>query len=381
MSGAAGIAAVILAAGTSTRMGWFKPMLPLGDACALERVVRTFRAGGVETLIVITGHRAGELQPVLAELPAQAVVNTAYRQGMFSSVRAGLNALPNDAEAFFIHPVDIPLVRSRTVERMAAAFTETRPLVLYPTFEGRRGHPTLIRRDLVPDTLAWHGEGGLRAFLQGRAAGSRELPVADEAVLLDMDTVEDYRRLVARLRHADLPSQAECRMLMDTLQALPGPLAAHCRAVAAVARRLAEALEAAGTPMDVVLAERAALLHDIARTRKDHAAAGARLLERHGFPRLAPIVAEHMDLAVAPDTLPDEAQVVFLADKLVAGDRLVDLEERFARKMAQYGRDPSVGPRIAQRRDNARRARDKVERLTGRSVNAMAAEASRISSP
>jgi len=133
--------------------------------------------------------------------------------------------------------------------------------------------------------------------------------------------------------------------------------------------------------MDVVLAERAALLHDIARTRKDHAAAGARLLERHGFPRLAPIVAEHMDLAVAPDTLPDEAQVVFLADKLVAGDRLVDLEERFARKMAQYGRDPSVGARIVQRRDNARRARDKVERLTGRSVNAMAAEASRISSP
>ena len=373
MSGTGDIAAVIPAAGKSERMGWFKPMLPLGDACALERVVKAFRAAGVATLIVVTGHRAEELQAVVTSLSARAVVNRAYGQGMFSSVLAGIKALPTDGEAFFIHPADIPLVRPQTVQRMTAAFAETKPPVLYPSFEGRRGHPALIRQDLVPDILDWHGQGGLQTFLHGHEGDSRELPVADEAVLLDMDTVEDYRRLVARIRHADLPSEAECRALMDTIQALPAPITAHCRAVSSVARRLAKALVKAGVAVDVTLAERAALLHDIARTRKNHAAAGARLLEHQGFPRLAPLVAEHMDLTVDTDTLPDEAQVVFLADKLVAGDRLVDLEERFARKMAKYGEDPAAAHRITRRRDHARRVRDKIEGLTGRAVNAIAA--------
>lgn len=377
MTGAAEIAAVILAAGKSERMGWFKPKLPMGDGCTLERVVKTFRDGGADALIVVTGHRAADLQPVLAPLPVAAAHNPDYPRGMFSSVQTGLRALPAAAGAFFIHPVDIPLVRPQTLQRLAAAFAASTPAVLYPTFEGRRGHPTLIRRDLVPNILAWHGEGGLQAFLEGYAADSLELCVADEAILLDMDTEEDYRRLLARLRRADLPSEAECRALMDTIQALPAPVAAHCRAVAAVARRLATALLKSGVAVDVALAERAALLHDIARTRKGHAAAGARLLEHHGFARLAPIVAEHMDLVVDAALPPDETQVVFLADKLVAGDRLVDLEERFARKMAKYGKDPAAAERIALRLDHARRVRDTIASRTGRPVNAIAAGAER----
>jgi putative nucleotidyltransferase with HDIG domain len=247
--------------------------------------------------------------------------------------------------------------------------------VLYPNFEGRRGHPTLIRRDLLPDILAWHGAGGLRAFLQNRVSDSRELPLADEAVLLDMDTEADYRRLRGRLPWRDFPSAAESRALMKAIQALPETVAAHCRTVAAAARRLAQALAQAGVAVDVALVDRAALLHDIAHTHRDHAAAGARLLERHGFARLAPLVARHMDLEVNRDAPLDEAQIVFLTDKLAAGDRLVDLEERFDRKMATYGQDAAAEAAIARRRDNARRVRDKIEGLTGRSANAIAAAA------
>lgn len=375
MNKTADIAVVILAAGRSARLGQFKPMLPLGGICVLEQVVATFRTAGVAALIVVTGYRAGELRPLLAPLPVQAVFNEAYREGMFSSVQAGLRMLPPACEAFFIHPADIPLVRSQTVGRMSAAFADRKPPVLYPTFEGRRGHPTLIRRDLLPDILAWHGAGGLQAFLENRVSDSRELPVADEAVLLDMDTEADYRRLRKRLRWRDLPSEAESRALMEAIQTLPETVAAHCRTVAAAARRLAEALVQAGTAVDVALVDRAALLHDIARTSRDHAAAGARLLERHGFARLAPLVAQHMDLEVDRAAPLDEAQIVFLADKLAAGDRLVDLEERFDRKMAKYGEDPAVAARIVRRRENARRVRDKIESLTARSVNAIAAAA------
>jgi CTP:molybdopterin cytidylyltransferase MocA len=205
MTKAAHLAALILAAGKSQRMGRLKPMLPLGDGCVLERVVGTFRAGGVDVVIVVTGHRAEALQPVLARLAVHSVANPDYRRGMFSSVQTGLRALPIACRAVFIHPVDIPLIHPQTVRRMAAAYFETTTAVLHPTFHGRRGHPTLIHRDLVPDILSWQGEGGLRAFLTGRATDSRELSVADEGILLDMDTVEDYRGLVSRLKRHPVP--------------------------------------------------------------------------------------------------------------------------------------------------------------------------------
>ena len=366
------MAAVVLAAGQSRRMERFKPLLPLGKESAVERTVHLFLDAGLADIIVVTGHRAAEIHRVLAPLKVRCIENPDHLRGMFSSVMSGVRALSQTSRAFFVHPADIPLVRAQTVQRLAAEFDATEPAVLYPTFDGRRGHPTLIRRDLLPRILAWHGAGGLRACLGGYAADSRELPVADEAVLLDMDTEEDYRALLARLRWADRPSEAECRVLMDTIQALPPPVAAHCRAVSAVARRLAEALKTAGAALDPDLAQRAALLHDIARTSRDHAAAGARLLESHGFPRMAPIVARHMDLTVDAAAPVDETQIVFLADKLVAGDRLVNLEERFARKMVKYGQDPAAAAAIARRRENARRVRDKIENLTGRSVNAIA---------
>jgi molybdenum cofactor cytidylyltransferase len=368
VKGTSAIAAVILAAGQSSRMERFKPLLPIGSGRAIERVAQAFLSAGISDLIVVTGHRADELQQTLAPLKVSCVENKQYRQGMFSSVQAGIRALPASCPAFFIHPADIPLVRPHTIRRLVDAFQAWRPAVLYPLFDGRRGHPTLIQRDLIPGILSWKGTGGLRACLQDREAASRELPVADEAVLMDMDTPADYRRLQARSLRGDLPSAAEVRVLMEGIQKLPADVVAHCRAVAAIARRLADALAAAGVSIDSELTEAAALLHDIARTQPDHARAGARLLETHGFPRLAPLVADHMDLAADGEAPLDEAQIVFLADKLAAGDRLVDLEERFGRKMDKYGRDPDVAAAIARRRDNARRVQAKVETAAGRSL-------------
>jgi molybdenum cofactor cytidylyltransferase len=362
----AAITAVILAAGQSRRMERFKPLLPLGGTCAIERVAQAFLSAGVDDPIVVTGHRADEIQRALATLKVRCVANRHYRQGMFSSVLTGIRALPAACGAFFIHPADIPLVRPPTIRRLADAFQASQPAVLYPTFEGRHGHPTLIHRDLIPGILSWQGTGGLRAFLQQQEADSRELPVADEAVLMDMDTPADYGRVQTRSVRGDLPSAAESRALMERIQTLPPAVQAHCRTVAAIARRLADAVAAAGIPVDRELTEAAALLHDIVRTQPNHAQAGARLLEAHGFLRLAPLVAGHMDLAVNGEAPLDEAQIVFLADKLAAGDRRVDLEERFRRKMAKYGRDLDVAAGIDRRRDNARRVQAKVEAATGR---------------
>lgn len=369
------IAAVVLAAGLSERMGRFKPLLPLGSCRIIERVVTLFQAAGVSDIVVVTGHRAAEVRQAIAPLNVHCVENPNYHQDMFASVRVGLRALTGQSRAFFIHPADTPLVRPQTVQRLMAAFWDTSAAVCYPIFSGRRGHPTLIDTGLCDAIQQWSGVGGLRAFLRRREAESLDLPVADEAVLLDLDSPDDYRRMLDRQTHNGLPSEPECRVLMDEIQNLPDSIAAHSRAVSVVARRLAQSLQAAGVALDIELVRTAALLHDIARTRKkDHAAIGADLLEYHGFSRLAPIVRAHMDLDVGTETPIDEIQVVHLADKLVLHDRPVDLERRFARQIEKYAGTASVVAAIMRKKENARRIQTKVERTTGLSVDAILAD-------
>ena len=195
------VTAIVPAAGLSRRMGRFKPLLPLGPDPAVVGVVKTFQSAGVQDILVVTGYRGAEVRQAVAPLAVRCVENAAYRNGMFSSVLAGIRALPARCPAFFIHPADIPLVRPRTIRRLAAAFAESAaaPAVLYPVFDGLRGHPTLISTGLVPDILQWPGTDGLRGLLKCHDADSMELDVADEGILLDLDTPDDYRRLQAKL--------------------------------------------------------------------------------------------------------------------------------------------------------------------------------------
>jgi molybdenum cofactor cytidylyltransferase len=316
----------------------------------------------------VVGHRGDEIRRAVDPRGVVCVENPDYAEGMFTSVLAGVRALPKRCRAFFIHPADIPMVRWQTVHRLAVFCKDSAALVFYPTFDGRRGHPTLIRSCLAQQIQQWTGTGGLRAFLQGCRAESLEFPVADEAVLLDLDFPGDYSLMLGRLTNEGLPTEVECRVLTE---GLPAAVIDHCRTVAAVTRKLAESLHGLGLDIDVELACRAALLHDIARTGKDHARAGARLLDSHGFTRLAPIVEAHMDLEVEPGRPLDEIQIVFLADKLVVGNQVADLEQRFARKMEKYGRDPEAAAAISRRRDTALCIRAKIEQKAGMTVEAI----------
>ncbi|MCJ8499426.1 DVU_1551 family NTP transferase [Desulfatitalea alkaliphila] len=369
-----GVSAIILAAGESRRMGRFKPLLHLGATTVVERVVQLYAAAGLKDIIVVTGCNSDALCTALTHLPLRCIHNGQWRAGMYTSLQAGLGALPVDARAFFVHPVDIPLVRPSTVGALARSFHDQRGAVCHPCYDGRRGHPVLIPAALGADLLAWPGEGGLRAFWQSWTGPWREVAVADEGILLDLDTPADLRMLTQRLERDDRPSADACRVLMTRVEQVPPAVWRHCRAVAAVAGAIADALQAAGVDLDADLVRSAALVHDIARQAPHHAAAGARLLADLGYPRPAAMVAVHMDPPVADAATPDEAAVLFLADKLVVGDRPADLHTRFERKMAKYGNDPRIAKAIASRRQAAEALLATVERCIGRPVAALTAD-------
>lgn len=363
--------ALVLAAGLSERMGAFKPLLPLGGIPALERVIRLFQRAGVADVRVVTGHRAGELAPVIAAAGATAVENLGYREGMFSSVRAGIASLvgprePGEPEvgAVFLLPVDIPLIRLSTVRELAAALEGTDAGVLHPVFAGRRGHPPLIRRRRFEDILAWNGDGGLGGFFATVENDALDVAVADRFLHRDMDHPGDYEALRNEWAGRVRLSPEEAAALLD-LRRVDGRIAAHCRAVADLTVEICRALNTAGHGLDAAAAEAAALVHDVARHLPEHAAEGARMLRDMDAPETAAIVAVHMDGRGNGDGPLTEAEIVFLADKLVAGTGRVSLEERFRKRLEAHPEETPAGDGVRSRLAAARRSLERIRAALG----------------
>ena len=365
--------AIVLAAGYSSRMGAFKPLLELNGVPAIKRIIGAYRRVGVTDIHVVTGFRSRDIETQIGDLGVFPVYNPDHDSGMFSSVKTGAMALADQVPAFFVHPVDIPLVRSHTLSLLLEAWQAFSPAVIYPTFSGHRGHPPLIHGDLRTAVLKHDGQNGLRGLLERFESEARDLPVADQGVLLDMDTPDDYTRLSEKANAPDVLTDDECGQLAEKICKLPIEIVEHCRKVAGVAERLTTALNAAGCDLDARRIRSAALLHDISRLEKNHATEGARLLEKMGFPALAEIIAVHMRIELNDRPPMDEAQVVFFADKLVAGQVLVDIDTRFSAKLKKYGKDPAVAANIQRRRQAALTIQSRIEALTGKTVGTLVA--------
>jgi putative nucleotidyltransferase with HDIG domain len=347
-------------------MGSPKQLMDLGGKKVLARVIRAHQEAGAGHLTVVTGHLHDEISDLAESLGAHPVQNPYCKEGMFSSVQAGIAALPDEADAFLVHPVDIPLVRPWTLKLLAKEFSSSRPQVLHPVFEGKRGHPPLLDAGLISHLAAWNGSEGLKGALAAAGGETLELEVPDQAILWDMDTPGDHARLDALAPRRGIPSPAECLVMMQTTFGLEPSLVDHCRAVAHLAELMASALNEAGQNMNLSLVRAGGLLHDLAKGHNDHAAAGSDLLKRAGFPQVARIAREHVDLPPRGRAPVDESELVYLADKLVEGDLLVGIGQRFAGKQERHGKKPGVGERIQARLALARESQARVEALAGR---------------
>ena len=189
------IAAVIAAAGLSSRMGRFKPLLPFGERTAVEMVTEAFVKSRVAPVIVVGGHRFGDLEKVVSGTVAMCTYNPDYRQGMLSSFKHGFGALSGRINAVFAHPVDIPLISPQIVRHMLKAFENRPDAGIYPCYKGRPGRPVLIPGDLLGDIPASGAKGGLRVVLKAHADRFQFVEVNHPGILWDMDQMADYRRL------------------------------------------------------------------------------------------------------------------------------------------------------------------------------------------
>lgn len=196
MDAAEETAAVIAAAGLSSRMGALKQTMKLGEYGFTERIVRSFLEAGIKRIAVVTGHRAEEVRQSLAGYDVEFLHNPDYASTeMLDSARIAFRHFDGVRKLFFC-PSDIPLFRPETVRRLLeTTLPEDGRAVVCPVCGGKTGHPVLIGGGLLPELLTCPGDGGLRKAFQSTGAIQITVTVEDPGALLDADTPEAYEKL------------------------------------------------------------------------------------------------------------------------------------------------------------------------------------------
>lgn len=189
------LAAVILSAGASSRMGRPKALLPYREGTFLEHLIQVTRDPRIGVTRVVLGAGAEMIREIARLDPSVVVLNTEWEKGQLSSIRAGLRSLDGiDTDGMILCPVDHPLVSARLVSELVTQFYEHKKSVVLPTFKGRRGHPAIFSKELFGELLAAPEDKGARAVVWAHSGDVLEVPTDEEGVILNLNDPDMLKR-------------------------------------------------------------------------------------------------------------------------------------------------------------------------------------------
>ena len=198
------VAAIVLAAGRSTRMGAVNKLIAqIGGKPLVRIAAEQALASAAGPVIVVTGHQRDKVEAALQGLNVQLVHNPDYAEGLGTSLRVGIAAVPNEVDGAIVCLGDMPQVDAGLIDTLLDAFDpECGALIVVPTIEGRRGNPVVWARRFFPDLMSIGGDFGARYLIGNYAEAVIEVPVAGEAALTDVDTPESFSAVKAEIERA-----------------------------------------------------------------------------------------------------------------------------------------------------------------------------------
>ena len=191
------LAAVILSAGASSRMGRPKALLPYREGTFLGHLIDVTRDSRIGVTRVVLGAGAEEIRAAAKLDPSLVALNAEWEKGQLSSIRAGLRSLEGiEIDGIVLCPVDHPLVSARLVGELVAQFYEGKKAIVLPTFSGRRGHPAIFSKTLFGELLAAPDDKGARAVVWAHAGDVMEVPTEEEGILLNINDPNMLERAI-----------------------------------------------------------------------------------------------------------------------------------------------------------------------------------------
>ena len=188
--------AVIVAAGLSSRMKSFKPLLQLGGSTVIRTAIETLQSAGVSPIVVVTGREADALQRHLQPLAVHCIYNKDFAStDMFHSAIIGMQFIESLCDRFFFLPADVPLFSKRSLLTMMGYSDYAGCQLLLPSYKGQEGHPVLIDQKLIKDLLLFTGDGGLKGALDQLNCQKEILDLPDAGTTMDADKPEEYQQL------------------------------------------------------------------------------------------------------------------------------------------------------------------------------------------
>ena len=191
-------AGIILAAGTASRMGRTKQLLPFANTTLLGRVMENAAQSTLNELIVVLGHEAENIMKAIDFSGMKTVINTDYAKGQSTSLIKGLEAVSASCAGAMFLLGDQPLITAPMMDRIITAFQTSDAPIVIPFYHGRRGNPVIIERSLFPRLLSLSADTGARVMFDEYQDSILKINFENDAGLLDVDTPMDYEILLAR---------------------------------------------------------------------------------------------------------------------------------------------------------------------------------------
>ena len=187
------VSAILLAAGQSKRMGEPKQLMPFGQSTIVEQAINNLLNSAVNEIIVVLGYRAEEMIKTIAAKPVKIARNPNYRQGMSTSIIAGLNLIDSQAQAVMLALGDQPSVDSQIINQLIEEFHHHDKGIVIPTYHGKRGHPIILAIKYKQKLLELMGDIGARQIIKDHPDDILEVAVDSESVISDIDTKSNYQ--------------------------------------------------------------------------------------------------------------------------------------------------------------------------------------------
>lgn len=360
------IGGLIVAAGLSSRMQDFKPLMKIENKPLIINTINSLRQSGIEDITIVVGYRGKDIEQCVKDENVNIIYNENYNNSfMYDSFKIGLREVASNCDAIAFIPGDIGFVSKYTVDLLIKELESTESKIVQPKYKNEVGHPPIISSQCFDYLLTYEGEGGLKGGMNHFEEESLYISTPDKFILFDMDTKEDFIRVKRDYESRQNLSYEDCKYLLKYFNVSEN-IISHSEKVKNICTDLGQSINKYKNTLNIELLKSAAMLHDIKRHEKNHSKEGANLLKDLGYEKIASIVETHMKIDNEMENNINENTILYYCDKLAIEDKFVDIDKRFKDKLNKYKYSKEIQENIMKKYNTTLKIKSNIISIIGK---------------